>query len=77
MFQLTFCENKTICCRLKSTLLLKIACQDTQIYMKTESLQTKWDAALFAKDRVMIIKSLICAIVGKDLNKLDQSRSKM
>ncbi len=34
--------NKTL---LKSTLLLKIECQDTHIYMKTEGLQTKWDAA--------------------------------
>jgi len=30
---------------LKSTLLLKIECRDTHIYMKTECLQTKWDAA--------------------------------
>jgi len=38
----------------KSTLLLKIECQDTQIYVKTECLQTKWDAALFGvrKERI-------------------------
>ncbi len=49
--------------------------------MKTESLQTKWEAKLFGKDRFVIIKSLICAKVGRgaieDLNKLDQSRSKL
>jgi len=27
---------------LKSTLLLKIECWETHIYMKTESLQTEW-----------------------------------
>jgi len=36
---------------LKSTLLLKIECQDTHIDMKTECLQTKWDTALFGWER--------------------------
>jgi len=33
--------------QLKSTLLPKIECWETLIYMKMECLQTKWDKALF------------------------------
>ncbi len=40
-------EMITLVTRLKSTLLLKMKCQDTQIYMKTECLQTKCSTALF------------------------------
>jgi len=58
-----YCRNKNTCYLTKSTLLLKIECRDTHIYMKTECLQTKWNAALFGggkgKDRFALIKSFI------------------
>ncbi len=48
MFQCTvLIEIRTHVTWLKSTLLLKIECQETHIYMKTECLQTKLDATLF------------------------------
>ncbi len=53
-------EIGTLAARLKSTLWLKIGCQNTQIYMKTECLQTKWDAVFLGgkgKDRVALRKS--------------------
>ncbi len=70
---------------LKSTLLLKIGCQDTHIYMKTECLQTKWDTAFLGgkgKDKVALIKSLIYVSVGIGarrgaLYKIYQSRSNL
>jgi len=47
VFQCTlFVEIRTFVTWLKSTLLLKMKCQETHIYMKTECLQTNWDAAL-------------------------------
>jgi len=48
--------------------ILKIECWNTHIYMKTECLQTKWDAASFwwkGKDIVLLIKSLIYVRVGR------------
>ncbi len=39
---------------LKSTLLLKIKCLDTHIYMKTQCLQTAWDVALFGKGNAWV-----------------------
>jgi hypothetical protein len=38
-------EIRTLVTWLKSILLLKIECHETHTYMKTECLQTKWDAA--------------------------------
>ncbi len=61
-FKRTLCVKiRTLVAWLKSTLLLKIQDQDIHIFMKTECLQTKWDAALFGnrKDRVALIKTLI------------------
>ncbi len=48
----------TLVAWLNSTLLLKIESWDIHIYMQTESVQLKWDAALFGKgkDRVALIK---------------------
>jgi len=43
----TFVEIRTVVNWLKSPLSLKIKCQETNIYLKTECFQTKWDAALF------------------------------
>jgi len=68
MFQCSLIvEIRTLDAWLKSTLLLKIECWDTHIYMKTECLPTKWDTALFVKgkDRVELIKSFIYARVCK------------
>jgi len=46
MFQHSlFLRITTLLSWLKSTLLLKNKCFDTHIYMKTQCLQTKWDAA--------------------------------
>ncbi len=44
-------EIRTLVAWLKSSLLLKIECQETHIYMKTECLQTKWNAASFWVER--------------------------
>jgi len=58
----TSCRNKKIVAWIKSTLFLKIGCLDTHIYMKTECIQTKWDAAFLGgkgKDRVALIENLI------------------
>jgi len=38
-------EIRTLVAWFKSTLFLKMKCGDTHIYMKTECLQTKWDAS--------------------------------
>jgi len=43
--RILFVEIRTLVALLKSTILLKIECQDTHIYMKTKYLQTKWDAS--------------------------------
>jgi len=43
-------EIRTLVTWLKSTLFLKMKCQETPIYMKTEYLQTKWDASLFREE---------------------------
>ncbi len=62
---------------LKSTLLLKIKCFDTTIYMKTQCSQNKWDAALLLKGKVLekqgveekrvaLIKSLIMLKMSAD-----------
>ncbi len=59
---------RTLVARLKSTLLLKIDCHDTHIYMKTECLQKRESALLVGgkgKDRVTLIKSLIYTRVGR------------
>jgi len=61
LFQLTWtsCLNKITVQWLKSNLFLKIECQETHIYMKTECF--KWGR----KCRVTLIQSLINARVGK------------
>jgi len=52
LFQRTLLvEISTLVTWLKSTLLLKIECRETHIYMKAECLQTKWDTALFRGER--------------------------
>jgi len=64
----TSCRKKYTCWWHKATLLLNIDCQDTHILMKTEYLQTKWDARFLGgkvKDRFALIKSLIYARVGR------------
>ncbi len=82
-------EIRTIAAWLKSTLLLKVECFDTHIYMKTECLQKKWDAAFFGawkgEDRVVLNKSLIYTRVKRGAwgvyykisKEGNQSRSKM
>jgi hypothetical protein len=40
-------EIRTLFAWLKSTLLPKIECRETLIYLKMKCLQTKWDKALF------------------------------
>ena len=64
--KLVFLEIRTLVTWLKSTLLPKIECFDTHIYMKHNCLQTKWDAALLIEkiegreeERVALIKRLI------------------
>ncbi len=58
---------RTLVSWLKSILLLKIECHNTHIYMKTECLQTKWEAVLFGKekDRIALIESLIYTRFGR------------
>jgi len=46
-----FLRITTLFSWLKSTLLLKNKCFDTHIYMKTQCLQTKWDAALLERKK--------------------------
>jgi len=61
-------EIRILVAWLNSIELLKIECQDSHIYMKTDCLPTKWDAAFLegkGKDRVALIKSLIYARVGR------------
>ncbi len=57
-------EIRTLVAWLKSTILLKIECPYTHIYMKTEYLQTKWDTLHYlGRERkgelLYVIKSLI------------------
>jgi len=68
-------EIRKLVAWLMSNLLLKIECQETHIYMKTECLQTKWDTVLLKKERkrpweqrwkeLALFKSLIYARVER------------
>jgi len=84
-------EIRTLVTWLKSTLLLKIKYYVTHNYMKTQFLQTKWDAALFGKGKdwvagkerkvLALIKRLIYVRekIGalEELWKIDQNRSNL